>query len=164
MALSIPSVTTKTPVLAGRHSSVGIATGYGLDGPGIESRWGRDFPHPSRPTLCLLYNGYRFSFPGVKRLGRGFNHPLPSSAEVKESVDLYLCSSFGPSWYVTGRNLPHCLPEQHLDMKGFLRILLEHVSYRQAYIQLTQRECSNFITVIRTVVRFWPKLDYVDKV
>jgi hypothetical protein len=23
----------------------------GLDGPGIESMWGRDFPHPSRPTL-----------------------------------------------------------------------------------------------------------------
>jgi len=35
----------------GRHSSVGIPTGYGLDGPGIESLWGRDFPHPSRPTL-----------------------------------------------------------------------------------------------------------------
>ena len=32
-------------------SSVGIATGYGLDGPGIESRWGRDFPHLSRPAL-----------------------------------------------------------------------------------------------------------------
>ena len=30
---------------------VGIATDYGLDGPGIESRWGRDFPHLSRPTL-----------------------------------------------------------------------------------------------------------------
>jgi hypothetical protein len=30
---------------------VGIATGYGLDGPGIESRWGRDFPHLSRPAL-----------------------------------------------------------------------------------------------------------------
>ena len=29
----------------------GIATRYGLDGPGIESRWGRDFPHPSRPAL-----------------------------------------------------------------------------------------------------------------
>ena len=25
---------------AGRDSSVGIVTGYGLDGPGIESRWG----------------------------------------------------------------------------------------------------------------------------
>jgi len=27
------------------------ATGYGLDGPGIESRWGPDFPHLSRPDL-----------------------------------------------------------------------------------------------------------------
>jgi hypothetical protein len=34
-----------------RDSAVGIATGYGLDGPGIESRWGRDLPHPSRPDL-----------------------------------------------------------------------------------------------------------------
>jgi hypothetical protein len=24
---------------------------YGLDGPGIESRWGRDFPHPSGTVL-----------------------------------------------------------------------------------------------------------------
>jgi hypothetical protein len=32
-------------------SSVGIATGYGLDGPGIESRWGRDLPHLCKPTL-----------------------------------------------------------------------------------------------------------------
>jgi hypothetical protein len=32
-------------------SVVGIATAYELDGPGIESRWGRDFPHLSRPAL-----------------------------------------------------------------------------------------------------------------
>jgi len=32
-------------------SCSGIATGYGLDGPGIESRWGRDFPHLSIPAL-----------------------------------------------------------------------------------------------------------------
>jgi hypothetical protein len=32
-------------------SSVGIETGYGLDGPVIDSRWGRDFPHLSRPAL-----------------------------------------------------------------------------------------------------------------
>jgi hypothetical protein len=37
----------------GRDSSVGISTGYGLDGTGIESRWGRDFPHLSRPALGL---------------------------------------------------------------------------------------------------------------
>jgi hypothetical protein len=54
-------------------TSVGIATGYGLDGPGIESRWGRDFPHLSRPDLgvhpafCKMGTGW---FPGVKN-GRG---------------------------------------------------------------------------------------------
>jgi hypothetical protein len=35
----------------GRDSSVGIATGYVLDGLGIEFRWRRDFPHLSRPAL-----------------------------------------------------------------------------------------------------------------
>jgi len=37
--------------IRGLGSVVGIATGYGLDGPGIESRWRRDFPHLSRPAL-----------------------------------------------------------------------------------------------------------------
>ena len=37
--------------IEGRDSSVDIATRYGLDGPVIKSRWGRDFPHPSRPAL-----------------------------------------------------------------------------------------------------------------
>jgi len=35
----------------GPDSVVGIATGYRLDGPGIESQWRRDFPHLSRPAL-----------------------------------------------------------------------------------------------------------------
>jgi hypothetical protein len=67
-------------------SSVGIATDYGLDGPGIESRWGRDFSHtfirPDQPwpASCTMGTG---SFPGVKRLGRGADHPPPSSAEVE---------------------------------------------------------------------------------
>jgi hypothetical protein len=38
-------------LFSGPVSVVGIATAYGLDGPGIESRWGRDFPHLSRPAL-----------------------------------------------------------------------------------------------------------------
>ena len=36
---------------SGPGSVVGIATGYGLGGPGIEFWWGRDFPHLSRPAL-----------------------------------------------------------------------------------------------------------------
>jgi len=38
-----------------RDRPVGIATGYGLDGPGIESRWRRDIPHPSRTALGLTH-------------------------------------------------------------------------------------------------------------
>ena len=38
--------------VVGRDSSVGIATRYGLDGPGIESRWERDIVHPSRLALA----------------------------------------------------------------------------------------------------------------
>ena len=34
--------------IRGRQTVVGITTRYGLDGPGIESRWRRDFPHPFR--------------------------------------------------------------------------------------------------------------------
>ena len=41
-----PNVTRPYP-----GSVVGIATAYGLDSPGIESRWGRDFPHLSIPGL-----------------------------------------------------------------------------------------------------------------
>jgi hypothetical protein len=32
-------------------SSDGIAADYGLDGPGIESRWGRDFSHTPQPAV-----------------------------------------------------------------------------------------------------------------
>jgi hypothetical protein len=48
----------------GRDSVVGIATHYELDGPGNESRWGRDFlSRPNRPRSppSLLYNGYGVS-------------------------------------------------------------------------------------------------------
>ena len=34
------------------------------------------------------------SFPGVKRPGRGADHPPLSSAEVEGSVELYVCSPF----------------------------------------------------------------------
>jgi len=60
-------------------SSVGITTCYGLDGPGIESLWRRDFTHPSRPALdppSLLYNGYRV-FPGSKAAGAWRWPPTP---------------------------------------------------------------------------------------
>jgi len=36
---------------SGPGSSVRIANVYGLDGPGMEHWWGRDFPHLSKPAL-----------------------------------------------------------------------------------------------------------------
>jgi hypothetical protein len=60
-------------------SVVGIATAYGLDGPGIESQWGRDFPvqigPEAQPASCTMGTA---SFPGVS-CGRGVTltlHPL----------------------------------------------------------------------------------------
>jgi hypothetical protein len=47
-------------------------------------------------------NGYPVSFPGVRRPGRGVNHPPPSSAKVKETVELYLHSPSGASWPLLG--------------------------------------------------------------
>ena len=53
----------------GRNSSVGIATRYGLDGPGIESRWWRDFPHPSRPALGPIQPPVQW-VPGLSQGGK----------------------------------------------------------------------------------------------
>jgi hypothetical protein len=76
----------------GQDSSVGIPTRYGLDGPGIESQWGSGFSvtvqagPKARPASCTVDTG---SFPGIKRLERGVNHPPPFSAEVKERLEVY---------------------------------------------------------------------------
>ena len=70
--------------LGGRGSVVGITTRYGLEGPGIVSRWGTSFSapvqtgpgvHPASYTM-----GTESLSPGVKWPGSGFDHPPPSSA------------------------------------------------------------------------------------
>ena len=72
--------------ISGSGSSVGITTGYGLDGPRIESRWRRDFPHLSIPALGPTQppvQWYRV-FPGGKeRPERDTDPSPPSSVLVK---------------------------------------------------------------------------------
>jgi hypothetical protein len=90
----------------GHDSSVGIATRYELDGPGIESRWrGARFSAPvqtSHGAHLVSYTMGTGSFPVVQRPGRGVDHPPPSSAEVKEMVELYLYAPSGLSWSLLG--------------------------------------------------------------
>ena len=61
----------------GPDSSVGVATRYLLDGPGIKSQWGARFSSPVQTgpggPPSLLYNGYRL-FPGGKAVD---DHPPP---------------------------------------------------------------------------------------
>jgi hypothetical protein len=86
--------------LRGPSSAVGIVTAYVLEGSGIVSRWGRDFPQLSRlalrPTQPPI-NAYWVSFPGLKRSGRGVDHPHPFTAEVKGRVELYIYFTSGLS-------------------------------------------------------------------
>jgi hypothetical protein len=71
-----------------RDSSVGIATRYGLNGPGIESRWERDFfalVETGPGDLPISYTMCTGSFfPGVKRPGRGVNHPPHLALRLKK--------------------------------------------------------------------------------
>jgi len=84
--------------LFGRDS---IATGYGLDGPGIEFRLMARFsarvqidpgPHPASCTIGTT------SFLGAQRPERVVEHPPSPSGEVEERVEVHLCSPSGHLW------------------------------------------------------------------
>ena len=72
-----------------RDSSVGIATRYELEGPGIESRWGgggveifRNFPDPgAHPPFNIMGTGF---LKGVKRPGRGVDHSPHLASRLKK--------------------------------------------------------------------------------
>jgi hypothetical protein len=73
-------------VLCGPGSSVGIATDFGLDGPGSNSGGARfsavQTGPGAHPAPCTMFTG---SFPGGKlRLGRALDHSPLSNSVVKE--------------------------------------------------------------------------------
>ena len=64
--------------ISGPGSAVGIATAYRLDGPRIEFRWEARFSAPVKTGWGAQTASYTMgagSFPGIKRLGRGVDHP-----------------------------------------------------------------------------------------
>jgi hypothetical protein len=76
-----------------RGRSVGIATRYGFDGPGIESPRGRDFPCPSRPSLGpnqppKQWVGWNFPRSKTAGAGSGVEYQPPSSSEGTDRLYL----------------------------------------------------------------------------
>ena len=77
------------------HDGAGTVNSYGLDGPGIESRWGGQIfrTRPDRPwgSPSLLHHGYQV-FPRGKAAGAWRWPPTPTTTKVKERVELYSLS------------------------------------------------------------------------
>ena len=81
-----------------KGSSVGIATRYGLDGPGVESRSIRDFPHLSRPAPRPTQPPIQW-IPGLSWVkdGRGVvltTYPRLLCQGSRKRVELYLYSPY----------------------------------------------------------------------
>jgi hypothetical protein len=69
----------------------------------------RTRPDPPWGLPSLLFNGY-LVFSEGKAAGVWRWPPIPSSAEVKERVELYFYSPYRPSWSILGRTLLLQLP------------------------------------------------------
>ena len=98
---------------------VGIATGYVLDGPGIESRCGRDFPHLSRPALGPIQSPVQWvkSGGGVKLTPHSFQ------CRGQERVELYLNSPYGPyGLYRASVPVQGCTLSLHLHLLPVLYV------------------------------------------
>ena len=84
----------------GCDSLVDIEIRYGLKGAGVDTLWGRDFAHPSRPALSPTLPPAQW-VPGLfsgKKSGRGVTLIIFScSAEVKDKLELYIYSYSRPS-------------------------------------------------------------------
>ena len=143
-------------VLSGPGSVVGIATGYGLDGPGFESRWGEIFrtcPDSPWGPPSLLYNGYRV-FPGSKeRPGRDADPLLVSWSRKSRAIPLL------PLWAVR--------PVQSLSACTRVHFTLLHLHVLKLLPQT--EKCCDFVVVFQkqnihdhVMVYFVNKCDLTD--
>ena len=105
--------------------------------PGIESRWERDFLHPSKPSVGLTQSPVKWVpslSPGGKTAGAWRWPPTPSSDAVKERIELYLYSPSAPSWPILGWPLP--LPYISINCKCTHHIPIFFSPFTNAYLPM----------------------------
>jgi hypothetical protein len=93
---------------------------------------------PTKPPIQWVSGTFSL---GVKRLGREADHSPPSSAEVKECVDLYFHSHSTPSWRgsqlkkSTGTTLPLALPYIFATTLSSMLLKQKLVSYYSSSVK-----------------------------
>jgi hypothetical protein len=113
-------------VIWGLESVVSIATRYELDCPGIESRWGRDFLHLSRPALGPTQPPIQW-VPGLSRGQSGRRVALTTHPHLVPRLTLFnpifLPTAYSPAlicfwrergWWITC-NYPIVLKEKNIE-------------------------------------------------
>jgi hypothetical protein len=124
----------------GPDSSVGIATGYGLDGPGSNLGGGEIFrtrPERSLGPPSLLYNGYRV-FPVGKAAGAWCWPPTPFWRRGHKRLELYLYPPCRPVQACNGTALPFYLST------GLLYALLYPITVKVSFQPIHKINISPF--------------------
>jgi hypothetical protein len=154
------NLTIKSELPGGWDSSVSIATRYRLEGPGIKSWWGRDFPHLSRLALGPTQPPVQW-VPGLsrrqRRLGRNVEHPPPSMPRSWKSRaipllplwDRVACYRVKP--YLT---LPSELPTMLLN-KPYVEGTLKRTEL--CTLKSETKTCQQHVTIWSYRHRLWRK-------
>ena len=138
----------------------------------MESRWGRDLPHPSRPALEAHPASYTIgtgSFPRVKRPGRGVDHPPHLAPMLKKEYSytstppLGLRGLFwGELYLFTIFNKRAVLRLPFYSNAAFQRILLLHTANSRIF-KLCRAPDGNFQPIKTTYITYPQCVDDFQK-